>query len=404
MTDFEYDIAISYASEDAELAKELVIALKREGMKVFFAPSARAELIGERMTKVFPNTYGEQSRFVVAVLSESYMRKEWTRFELDAAQKEETKRGRTCLLPFRVDDVKPEGLPSDKVVVDLREIELEQVSNDLVERVRLDSGEISPRKAFSAAFREWKHHGFIPGSEKGTLFAEHVDEIPLDIEQCEFLLRCPIDRYSVTQRMIQQIPPDLRVAAGEKMFRNAKTPGFRLSAIGFIGSADPTIAEKRLREIYEDESVPINDRAKAFAERRKCCKPQITVESHALLLDRNAPWELRRAAAINVLWGPLGDDTESVLARAMEDPRREVLLQIVDAIMKFELGDLAPVLMEAYRRDRSRKSQRRIKDALQLFNERQDVVEFGREMKFTATFFKPPSYVHDWEKNRESWP
>jgi len=47
---------------------------------------------------------------------------------------------------------------------------------------------------------------------------------------------------------------------------------------------------------------------------------------------------------------------KKVLACAIKDPRWEVRHKIVDAITKFKLEDLAPALIDAYRRDRSRKA------------------------------------------------
>jgi hypothetical protein len=87
--------------------------------------------------------------------------------------------------------------------------------------------------------------------------------------------------------------------------------------------------------------------------------------------------------------------------QALRDPRREVRSKVIDAILRFRLENLTPALVEAYERDRSRKGKREIKDALRHFNQRRDVIEFGRENAFTDAFFRPPLYVHDWEEARE---
>ena len=126
MTDFQYDIAVSYASENLSLVSELVASLETKGIKVFFATSAGSVLIGARLGEFLPSAYGEQSRFVIVVLSERYLGKTWTRFELEAARREEKREG-TFILPIRVDNVEFDGLSPDRVVIDLRDRGVERL-------------------------------------------------------------------------------------------------------------------------------------------------------------------------------------------------------------------------------------------------------------------------------------
>jgi hypothetical protein len=91
------------------------------------------------------------------------------------------------------------------------------------------------------------------------------------------------------------------------------------------------------------------------------------------------------------------------LARAIHDPRREVRSAVCDAIVKFRLSDLVGELVVAYGNQRSRKGKRDIENALRHFNDLPEVVAFGRTHELGPSFFEPPPYVHDWEKNREGW-
>ena len=118
-------------------------------------------------------------------------------------------------------------LSSDRVVTDLRERGIEQLSRDLLERVKLHRGELSAREVFAIAFSEWKLYGFVPGDEKGRLFFENIDDIPLDIDRCEFLLRCRSGQYTAFRKMVKRISPELRVAVGERLLKSAETPGLK---------------------------------------------------------------------------------------------------------------------------------------------------------------------------------
>jgi len=79
-----WDIAISYASEDQALAEQLHSQL-RDKFKVFFAPEQAAGLWGTELSRVLPNTYGVQSRYVLVLCTPNYVTKHWTRVEYDAA-------------------------------------------------------------------------------------------------------------------------------------------------------------------------------------------------------------------------------------------------------------------------------------------------------------------------------
>jgi hypothetical protein len=81
--EFIWDIAISYASEDLSMAREISQQLHGE-FKVFFAPAEDAPLWGTDLSRVLPNTYGVQSRYVLVLSTPHYVTKYWTRMEYDA--------------------------------------------------------------------------------------------------------------------------------------------------------------------------------------------------------------------------------------------------------------------------------------------------------------------------------
>lgn len=78
-----YDLAISYASEDEALARQIHTALRTE-FKVFFAPEDGGALWGTDLSLVLPNIYGTLSRYVLVLSTETYIHKNWTRVEYDA--------------------------------------------------------------------------------------------------------------------------------------------------------------------------------------------------------------------------------------------------------------------------------------------------------------------------------
>jgi hypothetical protein len=80
---FDWDFAISYATEDIEVARTIYNNLQRE-CRVFFAPEVSPNLWGEDLDKVLPNIYGVRSRFVLVLSTDHYIRKHWTQVEYNA--------------------------------------------------------------------------------------------------------------------------------------------------------------------------------------------------------------------------------------------------------------------------------------------------------------------------------
>ncbi|MGI6154266.1 MAG: toll/interleukin-1 receptor domain-containing protein [Christensenellaceae bacterium] len=90
----KYDVFISYASEDRGVADDLCAALQKKGVAVWFdsinigwGDSLRAK-IDEGLIK---------SRFGIVILSNDYIKKGWTQYELDGLFQKEMTRGKTIL-------------------------------------------------------------------------------------------------------------------------------------------------------------------------------------------------------------------------------------------------------------------------------------------------------------------
>jgi AAA domain/TIR domain len=98
-----WDIAISYATEDESLARQIYTQIRHE-FKVFFAPDEAAALWGTELSRVLPNTYGIQSKYVLVLSTSHYVSKYWTRIEFDAA---------ATLVPDRILLLDLGELPSD---------------------------------------------------------------------------------------------------------------------------------------------------------------------------------------------------------------------------------------------------------------------------------------------------
>lgn len=127
-----YDFAISYAGEDTEIANGIYQSLieKYDDFKIFFAQRDRNILIGKDGEEFFENLFNSAKQ-VIVILSESYKKKEWTRYEWDII-KERNKENR-CI-PIKVDNVKILGLPSNFIYLKFNG-NYEDIANLCIEKI-----------------------------------------------------------------------------------------------------------------------------------------------------------------------------------------------------------------------------------------------------------------------------
>lgn len=129
---FEYDVAISYASEDVDVAGALAARLEEKGVRVFFDRSAQVELWGKDLPEFFRNVYGPTARFVLVLVSKHYAVKDWTDFEFSIARGEAKQRKEEFILPVRLDDTPIPGLRSSVAHLNLEMVEIEGVVEALI--------------------------------------------------------------------------------------------------------------------------------------------------------------------------------------------------------------------------------------------------------------------------------
>lgn len=79
-----YDVALSFAGEDRQIAEHLRDALEDLGHVVFYDLDEQSRLLAEDLGEFLKPVYEVDARLVVAILGERYGSKRWTQFEADA--------------------------------------------------------------------------------------------------------------------------------------------------------------------------------------------------------------------------------------------------------------------------------------------------------------------------------
>jgi hypothetical protein len=79
--DFEFEVALSFAGENRELAQFIADSLTTLDVTLFFDAMYEANYLGKAWSQQFKEIFGNKSRFVVCILDEHHLLKIWPTFE-----------------------------------------------------------------------------------------------------------------------------------------------------------------------------------------------------------------------------------------------------------------------------------------------------------------------------------
>lgn len=113
-----YDVALSFAGEERDIARSIAIGLKKHKLSVFFDEFEEASLWGTDLVEHLAEVYGKKSKFVILFCSSAYVRKGWPTHERRTALYRliEGERGR--ILPIMLENVDVPGLPKSIGYID----------------------------------------------------------------------------------------------------------------------------------------------------------------------------------------------------------------------------------------------------------------------------------------------
>lgn len=135
MSGEHYDLAISFAGEERELAREIAQRLQAIGFSIFFDEYEKAQLWGADLTEELGRIYGEAARYCLLVISSSYVAKPWTNHERQFALAKALQNRQAYVLPLRTDDSVIPGLPPTVGYIDLRNTSVAEVVSLLVAKL-----------------------------------------------------------------------------------------------------------------------------------------------------------------------------------------------------------------------------------------------------------------------------
>ncbi|MFD4643520.1 TIR domain-containing protein [Lentzea sp. NPDC058436] len=141
-SEYEFDVATSFAGEDREEVLPIVRRLKELHVRVFYDEDFTAELWGVNLVDHLPKVYGQSVRFVLLFVSKNYVgpTKKWTKVERQAAQARAVELTEEYLLPIRLDDTEVPGLSSSVVYLDRQKYSVEDIAQTVVRKLAKITG------------------------------------------------------------------------------------------------------------------------------------------------------------------------------------------------------------------------------------------------------------------------
>ncbi|MSU74845.1 TIR domain-containing protein [Candidatus Kaiserbacteria bacterium] len=134
---FEYDLVISYASEDGTQIDDIAKAVRKKGFNVFYDKfeEVKVKLWGTNLYDYLADIYSRRGRYCMIVISEKYAEKVWTNHERQNAQARALHEKEGYILPLRVDNTELPGLPSTVGYLDLRKNSQDEIVNIVVAKL-----------------------------------------------------------------------------------------------------------------------------------------------------------------------------------------------------------------------------------------------------------------------------
>ena len=81
-----YDIAISFAGEDRNVASEIASGLVTKGLNVFYDEYAKTDLWGKDLYVHLTKIYRDESKYCLMLLSDHYANKQYKKLHWDFKQ------------------------------------------------------------------------------------------------------------------------------------------------------------------------------------------------------------------------------------------------------------------------------------------------------------------------------
>ena len=131
-----FDVALSFAEENRPFVDAVAELLTSKGVKFFYDDYERTNSWGKDLKKYLRRVYGKEARCCVVFISEYYMKKRWTLFELHCSMERRFfRRNKTYILPFLLDNTEVKGITDATAYLSLERHNEQKLVERIIEKL-----------------------------------------------------------------------------------------------------------------------------------------------------------------------------------------------------------------------------------------------------------------------------
>jgi len=133
---FEYDIAISFANVERNIAYELANELyKTYNLKIFYDDYEQAKLLGSDLEIYLHNVFKNKARYCIIILSKNYLESRWTVIEWKSAFERATIEPQLdYIIPIRTDETKIDGFLNSIGFISLKDSPITKIAKVIYDK------------------------------------------------------------------------------------------------------------------------------------------------------------------------------------------------------------------------------------------------------------------------------
>jgi hypothetical protein len=132
-----YDLAISFAGAQRDIAEAIANRVRDAGFEVFYDRFYPEQLWGKDLAVFFDEVFRKKARYCLIFVSNEYIERDWTNHERrSAVARMIESKGKEYILPVKVHDVELPGVQSTIGYVSLREYSVGQIADMVLEKIR----------------------------------------------------------------------------------------------------------------------------------------------------------------------------------------------------------------------------------------------------------------------------
>ena len=132
---FEYDVALSFAEADKQVAGELAELMRGRHIKVFLDEYNSLAQWGKDILDHLVNLYARKARYCVLLISRHYPLASWTAAERASARELALRDAEEYILPVQLDNTEVPGIREVEGYRDLRQDSLESIADVLAQKL-----------------------------------------------------------------------------------------------------------------------------------------------------------------------------------------------------------------------------------------------------------------------------